>query len=451
MSLSFTEVEYLGGPQVFPTNFALGILEVDHIEVTSLTEVDGLGDPLVYEFSYNASNADVTVIDTLSINERIKIARVVPKEELYVNFETSDITPRNVDNTVKQALMAVHEVVDQEEANRAIAQSASDKVDAFEDEAEDILEAAATSASTASTQAGIATTQAGLALTRANASEVSRQAAETAATNSGNSATASQASRLAAEAARNTAITEADDAAASATASQTARLASESARDVAIDNANATDADAIQTAADRVQTGLDRVATGEDRIQTGLDRDAAAQSALDAAVFDPALYVTKLNPVLNGTVTGTVLADQATMEAGTVDDELATPLGVAQAIDAQVPDLFNATGSAPLYACRAWVKFIGTDTVTIVSSGNVSSITDHGTGMYTINFATDMPDADYCYVFGASNNNTNALPGLWHNTAETRTVSAFRIRATTSNTGFFGLIDPGLACVSIFR
>ncbi len=48
--------------------------------------------------------------------------------------------------------------------------------------------------------------------------------------------------------------------------------------------------------------------------------------------------------------------------------------------------------------CRAWVNFDGTGTVTIRSSYNVSSITDNGTGDYTINFTTAMPDANYAPV-----------------------------------------------------
>ena len=56
---------------------------------------------------------------------------------------------------------------------------------------------------------------------------------------------------------------------------------------------------------------------------------------------------------------------------------------------------FNASGSAPVYACRAWVNFNGTGTVAIRASGNVSSITDNGTGDYTVNFATSMPDGNY--------------------------------------------------------
>ena len=43
----------------------------------------------------------------------------------------------------------------------------------------------------------------------------------------------------------------------------------------------------------------------------------------------------------------------------------------------------------------AWVNFNGTGTVAIRSSYNVSSITDNGTGDYTINFATALSDANY--------------------------------------------------------
>ncbi len=45
--------------------------------------------------------------------------------------------------------------------------------------------------------------------------------------------------------------------------------------------------------------------------------------------------------------------------------------------------------------CKAWVNFNGTGTVAIRDSYNVSSITDNGTGDYTINFTNAMSDADY--------------------------------------------------------
>ena len=53
---------------------------------------------------------------------------------------------------------------------------------------------------------------------------------------------------------------------------------------------------------------------------------------------------------------------------------------------------------ATAFGCRAWVNFNGTGTPAIRASGNVSSITDNGTGDYTINFTTAMPDANYVTV-----------------------------------------------------
>lgn len=68
-------------------------------------------------------------------------------------------------------------------------------------------------------------------------------------------------------------------------------------------------------------------------------------------------------------------------------------------------------GSAAVaYGCRAWVNFNGTGTVAIRASGNVTSITDNGTGDYTVNFTTAMPDANYSIATNsgtAANNPTN--------------------------------------------
>lgn len=64
------------------------------------------------------------------------------------------------------------------------------------------------------------------------------------------------------------------------------------------------------------------------------------------------------------------------------------------------PALGNV-GTAPVYAARAWVNFNGTGTVAIRASGNVSSITDNGTGQYTVNFTTAMTDANYSALLSA--------------------------------------------------
>lgn len=81
------------------------------------------------------------------------------------------------------------------------------------------------------------------------------------------------------------------------------------------------------------------------------------------------------------------LATPAEAALGTDTMRAITPVGLFGGL--------NAGGSAPIYACRAWVNFNGTGTVAIRASGNVSSITDNGVGNYTVNFTTAMPDANY--------------------------------------------------------
>ena len=112
--------------------------------------------------------------------------------------------------------------------------------------------------------------------------------------------------------------------------------------------------------------------------------------------------------------------------------------------------LTTASGSAPSYSARAWVNFNGTGTVAIRASGNVSSITDNGTGDYTVNFTTAMTDANYSPVFGGTFNAAGTTRdnniGVRNNVAPT--VSALRINVFEPNTG---LIDALYCNVAIFR
>jgi hypothetical protein len=106
----------------------------------------------------------------------------------------------------------------------------------------------------------------------------------------------------------------------------------------------------------------------------------------------------------NASGTGTVTLsspdtnDNYTLELPT---DAGTVLNTASDIEAQVKTATSATGSAPIYACRAWVNFDGTTTPpTIRASGNVSSVTKNGAGDYTVNFTTALPDVNYCSVGG---------------------------------------------------
>ena len=115
---------------------------------------------------------------------------------------------------------------------------------------------------------------------------------------------------------------------------------------------------------------------------------------------------------------------------------------------------FNASGSAPVYACRAWVNFNGTGTVAIRASGNVSSITDNGTGNYTVNFTTAMPDANYSMSGSTSGgyNGGNPWVGSGDGVQGTRTVSACQVRTTVDGSGTgTGPFDPIDVHLQFFR
>lgn len=109
---------------------------------------------------------------------------------------------------------------------------------------------------------------------------------------------------------------------------------------------------------------------------------------------------------------------------------------------AQLAGLGSLEGSAPAYACRAWVNFNGTGTVAIRGSGNVSSITDNGVGLYTVNFSNSMTDANYA-VSGSGND----LVSTSIVTTNNLTPAYVSLRLTnTSSTG-----DNAQVHIAIFR
>ena len=85
----------------------------------------------------------------------------------------------------------------------------------------------------------------------------------------------------------------------------------------------------------------------------------------------------------------------------------ATTADVASFTSAGLFSFNSGYGSAAVaYGCRAWENVNGTGTVAIRASGNVSSITDNGTGDYTVNFTTAMPDVNYA-ITGTALTTTN--------------------------------------------
>jgi hypothetical protein len=109
-----------------------------------------------------------------------------------------------------------------------------------------------------------------------------------------------------------------------------------------------------------------------------------------------------------------------------------------------------ATQNGMTGIAKAWVNFNGTGTPAINGSFNVSSITDNGTGDYTINFTTAMPNANYSVAGTASANSTGNRPWVIDPLDSlTPTTSAYRFTVCESGVAG-GQIDSARICISVF-
>lgn len=110
---------------------------------------------------------------------------------------------------------------------------------------------------------------------------------------------------------------------------------------------------------------------------------------------------------------------------------------------------FASVGGYPSYQCRAWLNFNGTGVVAIRGSGNVSSVTDSGTGAYIANLTNSMPDANYSVALSVQDTTNRAAVINGGNTsASVLTTSAVPIAtvgASASNT------DMSVICMQVFR
>ena len=137
----------------------------------------------------------------------------------------------------------------------------------------------------------------------------------------------------------------------------------------------------------------------------------------------------------SGTITG--------ISAGGLPDDCITTAEIAA--NAVTYAKIGTTEQGQL--CKAWVYFNGTSTVAIRGSYNVSSITDNGTGDYTVNFSTAMADANYAYSLSLTYSTTSREAVM-----QVQTVSAASIRVLTGYSYTSpGAGDVGSVAVAIFR
>lgn len=115
-------------------------------------------------------------------------------------------------------------------------------------------------------------------------------------------------------------------------------------------------------------------------------------------------------------------------------------------------DGINSTSSTNCIqgSAKAWVNFNGTGTPAVRASYNVSSITDNGTGAYTVNLTNAMQDANYS-VSGAGGvgNGTGCIvssPGASANTTTAVYVNTRIVAGTVQP-----VTDLEYISVQIFR
>ncbi len=152
---------------------------------------------------------------------------------------------------------------------------------------------------------------------------------------------------------------------------------------------------------------------------------------------------TALKQAATQTETGVVeLATSLEAEGGTDTSRVITPATLRSGL--------GASGSAPVYACRAWVNFNGSGSLAVKGGANISSVTDNGTGDYTVNFTTAMPTTGYAVVFGCETVGTSGdVPSMAVRNGSAKTTTSVRVLASYAFSGT-SLFDPTDASVAVF-
>ena len=126
--------------------------------------------------------------------------------------------------------------------------------------------------------------------------------------------------------------------------------------------------------------------------------------------------------------------------------------GVAMAANhSGVKTAINASGDAPIYACRAWAQIDGTtSTDNLNGSGNISSVTENGSDLYTVNLETALDDENYSVNVSFKRQSGDGSSAGYVNIEKSQTLSNSSFKVYFFNTAV-ATINPGLIFVSVFR
>ena len=191
-----------------------------------------------------------------------------------------------------------------------------------------------------------------------------------------------------------------------------------------------------------------------------VDSDEIAAGAIDTAhIADNQVTVAKIEDIARGSIIyGNASAASAELTKGSANYVLtsdgtdsawaAAAGGPSQAVEADLEAETNEDTYAPPDlikhspgVAKAWLSFSGEGTVDIKTQYNIASLTDNGTGDYTVAITTDMTGTDFCLIGMSKNNAVAAQRGNTH----TNTVAAasFSVLTTVEDatTGVSDLTD----------
>lgn len=334
-----------GATTDFAFSFTGGYMDVAHIFVRVADEVDGALDPVYRDFTLLTAGTLRVLGDTPLNGDEVKIFRATPIIDPVNDFVNGTVLDADtLDRGFEQLLKASQELQD------GLADAVS---------AEEAAIQAAASAAEALGYTAVAQTSADDAVV----AELAAEASETAAAISANTASghSDDASGFSDDAAAEVVLAAAEKTAASGFADDAAADAVLTAADVVT-----TTADTVLTAADVVLTAADVVtATAQAAAalaSAGTAADEASDAAADAVLADASAIAA---------------AASETAASGHADDAEAAAVGFEQHV-------------------AAWVHFDNSGSIRIEE--NVSSVTDNGTGDYTVNFTNKILSTDKDHV-----------------------------------------------------
>ncbi len=202
-------------------------------------------------------------------------------------------------------------------------------------------------------------------------------------------------------------------------------------------DANATTALNTANTAQSVANGIDAKATqaqsdASTALSTASTLSAQKGAANGIATLDANTRVPVAQlPSATTTALGVIeLATQTEVNTGTDSERAVTPATLKSTFPIQTKSALNASGIAPIYACRAWANWDGVNNI-LNASGNISSVTDNGVGDFTFNFTTAMPDINYAVSAIIKRPTSNAF--VYE--AGTRTTTACQLKTKQDDSG----------------